>query len=341
MAIRRIFQTGFEEGQTWAVLDYGGNLLTSYPRTGCYMAETSSTVPLGKRINPPASALRTSFGRAKGGIWNQTEFFRWYVSGIAGAAGQLEYRRGSDVFVLWVLGASVASSTGASYGMTDNYSNWSFDLRISPSSACGWVYFWINGQPVFEFNGSTATASGLGITLLEFGVNGVNHYMRIDDWYIETTDGEPGPTLAPDRYFVLLRPIDQGFYSEWLGSDGNSASNYQLVDEQPVNADTDYVAASQAGWRDSYLLQNYTVPGQYSILAVIPIAVAKRLSIERPVELDLFLRRSGSDFVDSACGFLGVSYRTLWSRSTCDPATGGPWQSASGLEMGIRSSGSP
>lgn len=336
MAVVRIFQTGFEDGTIEQNLDSAYAVTTTWPRTGCYHAVGYYLNPITKRI-PPASAVQISFGFAHRQNLSSASFSWIGTSGEL--LGRVVYDRSVDRLTLRILNTTVASAAGVTYGLpTENaYTSWGLDLRISTASD-GWASFWVDGNPVFQFYGPTA-ASPSKVAQWVWALAESGPLLFVDDLLINLVDGEPSPETPPNRFFVFLRPQDQGAYSQWLGSDQDSASNYLLVDERPINYDTDFVSASTPGLKDSYRLFDYTLPPQRQIAAVIPVAYARKLSVEDPIELRLFLRISGSDFAQSACGLLGTAYRMLWARYPVHPGTGSPWTSGCGLEMGLWSEG--
>lgn len=73
-----------------------------------------------------------------------------------------------------------------------------------------------------------------------------------DDMYILTGASE---TFWGDITVETLFPNGDGSLSQWLGSDGNSVSNYLLVKEQDV-VTTDYTGSSTIGQEDLYAMGN-------------------------------------------------------------------------------------
>lgn len=92
-----------------------------------------------------------------------------------------------------------------------------------------------------------------------------------DDAYVtDTTDasGVGNTGYLGDVKIACKRPDGNGSYSDWVGSDGNSVDNYQLVDEQSTD-DADYVESTVNGDKDTYNFEDATDPGGHVIKAVV------------------------------------------------------------------------
>jgi hypothetical protein len=237
----------------------------------------------------------------------------------------------------WYIGsASVASSNAYQLGLTSIQKAvaHSIDLRISSSG--GWIEHWVDGELAFSYSGSTGASP---VTTLRHRIDSIS-YLYVDDYRIDLTDGEASP-IGPGQFFYqILRPVDSGTYSNWWGTDGNSASNYKLVNETQADS-ASYVIASAFDLRDSYVVPSGSFGDDFSV-AFIPIAVARKSSTADNSGISIFLRVSGSDFETSGSNALTTSFATYRARFDVNPATGCPWSSSdSGLiEVGIRSSGS-
>lgn len=98
------------------------------------------------------------------------------------------------------------------------------------------------------------------------GVGGYNAVsMHWDDIAVNFPDGSGYNDGWPgDGKIVALTPNANGDSSEWVGSDGNSVDNYQLVDETPANS-TDYVTAVVSGYKDQYNLTDWVDVGNMAV----------------------------------------------------------------------------
>lgn len=206
----------------------------------------------------------------------------------------------------------------------DLYYHWGIDLKINAST--GWCYIYKDGDLVASFSGDTGSAQ---IGRIDYGsypalgayIWDTSQYAYYDDMFIDDTTGEGAAARVPDRRFPLISPDGNGNYSQMTGSDGNQVDNYLLVDEIPPSS-ADYVRAGSADLIDSYTLEDYTLPVNASIIAVIPTAAVRKESVE-DMKLALGTRLSSTDLVGSDQA-LGTSYETRFERQTTKPG-GGAW----------------
>lgn len=129
----------------------------------------------------------------------------------------------------------------------------------------------------------------------------------------------------PDQRFLRLSANGNGVSSQWDGSDADSTDNYLLVDEVLPDDDTTYVESVDSLDLDSYTMENITLETGWEIAAVIPWAVAKKLSAGSPLDLKHYIRTtiSGTPYsATSAAQVLGTSYALYWERRTTDPDSG-------------------
>ena len=76
--------------------------------------------------------------------------------------------------------------------------------------------------------------------------------------------------------------------TQWLGSDGDSSNNFQLVDEAGTYSGTDYVASSTVGQRDLYVPGVSARPITSPVFGVVVAAVAQKTDAGvRTVKLDV------------------------------------------------------
>jgi hypothetical protein len=171
------------------------------------------------------------------------------------AAGEWKAFRGSGSNQI---GATVVSKLANS--------TWSYiEMRFVIDNAAGEVEVLVNGTQIVNITGvdtqNTANAYVNGFRLGDDGDDFTFH--AFDDLYI-LDDVDSGVVGAPNNDFLgdvrvqVRLPDNNGNSSQWVGSDGNSTNNYQLVDETAPNNDTDYVEASSVGNKDTYSFQDMT-----------------------------------------------------------------------------------
>lgn len=212
------------------------------------------------------------------------------------------------------------------------------DIKIDGSS--GWIKVYLDGTEILSYTGNTGTLQMESVTLGDQSWSGYcTNETFFDDLYINDATGEGAATVVPDRRFPLISPDGNGNYSQMTGSDGDQTDNYLLVDEIPPNGDTDFVRAGAPSLNDSYAMADYTKPANADIIAVIPIAVVQKESVD-DIKLAVGTRLSATDLIGSAQE-LPTSYGLAkWERQTTKPG-GGAWTEADvdGAELVLESGG--
>lgn len=125
-------------------------------------------------------------------------------------------------------------------------------------SATGLVSVRINEIAIPELTGTFDTKGAMTETTyasVGCGYNPTNvapgRTIDADDWYICNASGAKNNTFLGVARVVCTVPVSSGSSSQFLGSDGNSVNNYQLVDERDIN-DADYVQSGTVGDLDLY-----------------------------------------------------------------------------------------
>jgi hypothetical protein len=181
------------------------------------------------------------------------------------AAAHLIIRRGSNIGTLIATGTAV---------LAGNAWHW-IEIKATIADAGGICVVKVDGVTDINFTGDTKNAGTLttvsSVMLFGTGTAPVTQY---DDLVIcDGTGSAPFNDFFGEKVIRLKAPNNNGAVNAWLGSDGNSTDNYQLVDEIPVST-TDYTGSATPGDRDLYALSN--VSGLSSVDAIQNVAyVAK------------------------------------------------------------------
>ena len=205
-------------------------------------------------------------------------------------------------------------------------------LDVKLDGAAGWMDLWVNGNLALQLAGNTGAtaieAIGLGSYPNALSANQVIQQLDYDNFYIDNMAAEARGQAPPIYYYKALLPNADGNYSSWVGSDGNQANNYLLVDEVPPNEDTDYVFASGTAIKDSYGVGAYTPTVGTLISSIIPTAIARKTGSEN-VLLGLGTRLGGVDVISTGTSVPATSYSSkfFFGRQTTKPG-GGVWESA-------------
>lgn len=198
------------------------------------------------------------------------------------------------------------------------------DLKIFQSTSSASSIEWsLNGAPITD-----TRSDGDVLAVYQYLQFGRDHFRWSIGWYIDnlyvldTTGTVNNDILGPIRVDDLY-PNGIGNSSAMTTSDGISY-NFEMVDENPPNDDTDYVYSDTAGTLDTYLTNDSAGPSEV-IAGVIANVVSKKTDagakFVRPVA-----RISSVDYNGDSSA-LAESYGLathVWDES---PATATTWGS--------------
>lgn len=150
---------------------------------------------------------------------------------------------------------------------------------------------------------------------------------RLDDIYILDGSGSANNDFLGKRRVVGLFPTsDVVGYQDFTCSSGSD--HYALVDENPVNDDTDYIESSMTGHKD--LWNHSALSGTGTSIAGIQINSMARESDATSLSLSTLIKSVATEDAGSAEVIASANYRYLKRISETDPATGVAW-TVSGL----------
>lgn len=155
----------------------------------------------------------------------------------------------------------------------------------------------------------------------------------------DVNDGSGVTTWMGPMQVSAVRPSGNGASNQWLGSDGNSADNYLLVDETPAST-SDYVESSVDGQRDLYS-QSGLAPG-LKPLAVKSMTYAQKngsgLRSFKPV-----LKQNATVIVDTERTLSASPALFASTIQGKNPETNLPWTAAeiAALQFGVETSTPP
>lgn len=243
-----------------------------------------------------------------------------------------EYSTGN--VVLAVGGAAVASISVSAAGLS-NTDTWTHVGLCYVTGAPGSVTFYVNGLAVLTYSGTLSASVTEAYAGGTAGTNGWSQYAYFDDIYFDggiSTDSAP----PADRFLFSLVDGD-GASVEWTPT--GASANYDCVNDAVPNDDTDYVIASSAGLTDLYTTANITVPTNYVIRGVIPLALAKATSAGPTVKL-VASDGVNTDLVSDA-KTPGTSYGYVWEYMPLAP-DGEAWTESkvNAAQFGLESAGS-
>ena len=113
-------------------------------------------------------------------------------------------------------------------------------------------------------------------------------YLYFDDIYIDSTTSEVIPTIVPSYRFLLASADADGITTDWVGSDGNSVDNFEMVDDIPSDGGATYITTSTGATLNAVTLDNESITG-FDVVAVYPHAIVKA-GVDATQELLIYVR---------------------------------------------------
>jgi hypothetical protein len=198
-----------------------------------------------------------------------------------------------------------------------------------------------DGVTVFDYTGNTNPSGYAAPSWVTFASGtAAGAVARVDDLAINDTTGSVNNSWVGDGSIALLLPNANGDSSQFVGSDGNSTDNYLLVDDNPANDGTDYVATTTSSQKDLYNLQSMPALGAGgAINTVQPFHIGIRMDAGVVTAIKSGLK-SGSTEAWGSSQNLTTSYALY--RGTIhetDPNTSSAWteSAVNALQAGVQS----
>ena len=210
---------------------------------------------------------------------------------------------------------------------------WFFcQIRYVVTTTLGSVEVWINGKSVLAVTGNTANTGSPnwdGWLLYYVGTP----ICRVDNIVVYSTTGDSPTSRTPETRIWDTLPTGAGATTQWSPSAG---ANWQCVDEQPSNGDSDYVLAASSGLTDTYSTPAAAEAG--SIIYAVAIHATMRKDDAGTNEVDGVIRSGGNNYAHGSPAGVNSSYgrhRWIWHS---DPATGVSWTvaAANSAQPGVR-----
>lgn len=195
------------------------------------------------------------------------------------------------------------------------------ELKVTLHDSAGAYELRINGVPLLTASGVDTKNAGTKTVLDTLKISAVSgaSSLRWDDMYWANGDGSGVTDFLGDVAVEGLLPSGDGDSSDFVGSDGNSTSNYQLVDDTSM---TDYVEAGGVGDEDLYALADL-VRTTGTVYGVQVAAMAQKTDGgTRDLAVEV---KSGGVTDDGAAGVLTTTPDEFTSLWIADPATSAAW----------------
>ena len=326
-----LFADGFEDGlSAWAVANGSFTIGTGRFGNG---AVAASNVAMDTGLTPSNSVIGGMAFKPNGagafmGFMDTASGFA-HVGLSRGTGGEIVAHRGNAATISTTAGGVIP--IGA----------WSYiELKTTIHDTTGILVIRVNGVEVLNITGVDTRSSGsttntfrAGAVLgspLGVGPGGVH-----DDIYICDATGTFNNNFLGEVMVEHLRPASDDT-SQWIGSDGNSVNNWDLVDEIGTPNTADYVASSTVGQRDLYLPTSSSRPASNPVRGVMVSAVVQKTDAgTRTAKLMIREGAGGTERQSSELG-LPTSFgelRAMWDRK----ADGTTWSVAdvNALRFGI------
>jgi hypothetical protein len=249
-----------------------------------------------------------------------------------GSSNQIGFRIGSDGKPQIVRGDNTVLASAASSVALNTWHF--FQFRATVADAGGTAELRLNGQTIATYAGDTKNTTNAFVNGWKVEATTSGQTAWFDNIVIYSDTGNPPNTWTPETRIYEDLPNGAGAAAEWTPSAG---ANWQCVDEQPSNGDSDYVSAASSPLTDVYAFPATTVPTG-SIVYGVAVHATARKDDAGTNDLDLVLRSGTTNYASGTSSGLTstyVRYRRLWDT---DPATGTSWtvSGANAASAGIR-----
>lgn len=201
--------------------------------------------------------------------------------------------------------------------------------------------FYLNGQRILNYTGALLDNA---ISVMGFAVHrglifaGNSTFTDFDDIYCDTEDGSVADAIPPTLRFPFARPTGDGSASDWTPASGTD--HFAAVDEYPPT-DANFLHTTTVDQTELFSVPAFTLADYHEIVAVVPLARAKKGDAQVDSEFSLVLYNSGAVQESvSAAQDLGVGFEYYFGRFTTEPS-GLDWAEAfiPLIEYGFRARG--
>jgi hypothetical protein len=181
----------------------------------------------------------------------------------------------------------------------------------------------IDGVETTEvFTGITTRGVGAGTTVgvILWGSGGGTVNPTFDDWYLcDNAGAAPYNSFLGAVRALMLLPNGAGDSAQFTPSAG---ANWQCVDEDVQNGDTDFVESNTLNHKDLYNIQE--PDSTATVIYAVRVSATARYSSGGARNIRLAIK-SGSTEAQSGELALGATYRELSHQWLNNPATSAPW----------------
>jgi hypothetical protein len=215
------------------------------------------------------------------------------------------------------------------FKVTIHGSTATIDVRINGTSGLS-----LTGQNTRGM-GASNTWNNILVGYATYESTTVSKNIDVDDLVVMDSSGSFNNAFIGDVTISVLNPNGAGNSTDWTPSAG---SNYECVDEDVVNDDTDYVSSSTLNAKDLYAMEDCAAGAD---IRAVQVVTAMRKGTEGPGKIKHVIRSSSTDYDSAEISLGGTAYsfnRTIWET---DPATAAAWTESgwNAAQVGVKKTG--
>lgn len=247
-----------------------------------------------------------------------------HVTMMVNSSGKIEVRRGGTGGTLLAAGTTTVPSATWFY----------VEARVTIADSGGIVQVRLNGSTTNEIDFVGDTKNGGTATTIDAVEAGTTANCSMADWYIVNNAGSVNTGWLGDTVVRALVPTADGDLSGLTGSDGNSVSNWQQVDDLPVSA-TDYNGSPTSGAEDTYNITD--LPTNATAVKGVQVSATMAKSDTGAAGSSVIVRVGGTDYTSGA-KTLSTSYQEFLDVYDTNPGTSDAWSVAAvnALQVGMK-----
>jgi hypothetical protein len=273
--------------------------------------------------------------------FSSTDWFFSLRNGESNTSEQFHLGTDTSSRLIFYRGATIA--TGTTTLAVDTWYHLEMKVKVANSISAGEGEIRLNGSGDISLGAGTDTQgqSNDSVTHLALGDFAFGGTISISQLYVMDTSGTfANDFLGPQARIDVLYPNDNGFYSGFVGSDGNSIDNYLLIDNSGVEDDSEYVGATGVNVRDSYKFESLQgVPNASGIQGVQILSQMAKWGGTEPRTSKQFVRYNSNDFDASETYFLSSGgYEVFYDIYGSNPSGLTQWttEEVNNIEAGVK-----
>jgi hypothetical protein len=324
--------TAYETGRA-------GGLAFGFGKSGAVGTQTfTCTLPLGA-TQASGSVAAALFLTGVASLPTTMTFMGVYEGTVCHLG--LRFKANGTVAIVRGDGVELVATTAVITAVADTWNHYELSYLIADGTG-GAATLKINGVAAATISGvdtrNAGTTGQVSTCVFSGSFSQGTGRIRVDDYVCTDTTG-PAPYNAGlgDCVVETVYPSGSGDSSQWVGSDGDSADNYALVDDVST---TDYVASGTVGNRDLYQLADGSPTFGACLATQAEVLVAKSDSGTPPGPLVALEKSVGGTVTAQVLLAVAEMTTTYAWRSTPIRATdpnGDSWTQTrfAGLQVGV------